>query len=134
MPRPFLLQPLFTFTNLVEGSFSGYRRLCQAVASRNSRSSENFLCTQGGRNAYIRKPMSGGGVSTRQRSDATTGVFRRHNTRRHGRSARRYPTPTGLARSGIHPSVRNRDSRKFALMEFSEIRVRQDRYSLLYEP
>jgi hypothetical protein len=28
----------------------------------------------------------------------------------------------------------NRVSRKFALMEYSEIRVRQDRYFRLYEP
>jgi len=31
-------------------------------------------------------------------------------------------------------SSSNRPSRKFALMEFSEIRVRQDSYSRLYEP
>jgi hypothetical protein len=34
----------------------------------------------------------------------------------------------------IHPSAWKESSGNFALMEFSEIRVRQDSYSRLYEP
>jgi hypothetical protein len=59
---------------------------------------ENFLCTQGG-NTYIRKPTSGGGVST-------------YPTTRPPRSA--LPTPTGPER--YSPNV--------AEWPFSEVRVR----------
>jgi hypothetical protein len=60
---------------------------------------ENFLCTQGG-SVYIRKPTSGGGVSTRSAP----------------------PYPTGPARSGIHPRAWNGHSPNFALT-FSEVRL-----------
>jgi hypothetical protein len=39
-----------------------------------------------------------------------------------------------VRRSLIRRSSANRPSGKFALMEFSEIRLRQDRYFRLYEP
>jgi hypothetical protein len=45
-------------------------------------------------------------------------------TRRNSLPARRHPTPTGPARSGIHPSAWNKNSRKLDLhfTEFSEVR------------
>jgi hypothetical protein len=63
--------------------------LLQAMASRNARPSREFLMYRGG-NTYIRNPRAGEGCLP----------------------ARRYPTPTRQARSGVHPIEWNGHSRK----------------------